>query len=94
MEIDLMTTKEMFNALLKKKGYASLRDFCIKNSIDYPNMTKRVNGIRQHIEIDYAFKLANMLNVPVEKIIAIFYPNEFKENRENIKQEKYKWIQQ
>lgn len=82
-----MTVKENFNALLIKKGYASLHDFCLKQQIDYANMNKRVNGIKQKIEISYAFKLADMLKVPVEEIIAIFYPDEWQENRSFIESE-------
>lgn len=79
-----MTVKESFNELLKKKGYASLHDFCLKNQMDYANMNKRVNGIKQKIEITNAFKIANILKVPVETIISIFYPEEWEENRNNI----------
>ena len=82
-----MTVKENFNALLIKRGYANLHDFCLKQQIDYANMNKRVNGIRQKIEISYAFKLADMLKVPVEEIIAIFYPDEWQENRSFIESE-------
>lgn len=76
-----MTTKELFNVLLIKKGYTSLHDFCLKNQIDYSNMNKRVNGVRQKVEIAWMFKIANMLHVPVEEIVSIFYPNEWEENR-------------
>ena len=79
-----MDKKEAFNKLLHEKNYASLYDFCMKNQIDYANMSKRVGGIRQKIEIGYMFKLANILHVPVETIIEIFYPEELKENRSNI----------
>ena len=75
-----MTTKEMFNALLIEKGYSTLYDFCLKNHIDYSNMSKRVNGKKQKIEISFAFKIANILKVPVDRIIAIFYPSEYEEN--------------
>ena len=71
----------MFNELLKEKGYSSVHDFCLKQKIDYANMNKRVNGVRQKIEISYMFKLANMLEVPVERIIEIFYPEDMAENR-------------
>lgn len=79
-----MTVKESFNALLQEKGYSSLHDFCLKNQMDYANMNKRVNGIKQKIEITNAFKIANMLKVPVETIISIFYPEEWEENRDTI----------
>lgn len=75
-----MKTKELFYELLHEKGYTSLYDFCTRTNIDYGNMNKRVNGIRQKIEIAYAFKLANILKVPIERIISIFYPTEYSEN--------------
>lgn len=80
-----MADKDKFNELLKKKGYSSLHDFCLKNQIDYANMNKRVNGIRQKVEIAWMFKLANMLKVDIMEIITIFYPEEVKENKKNCK---------
>lgn len=80
-----MSTKEMFNDLLKKKGYTSLRDFCLQSKIDYPNMNKRVNGIRQKIEIAFIFKLANLLNESYTTIVEIFYPDEVAANRDCIR---------
>lgn len=76
-----MTVKDNFNALLKQKGYASLHDFTCKNNIDYANMNKRVLGKKQKIEIPFAFKIANILKVPVDDIIKIFYPVEYNENQ-------------
>ena len=76
-----MTIKENFTQLLKDQGYVSLYEFCLKNQMDYANMSKRLNGTRQKIEISFMFKLATILRVPVEKIIEIFYPDEWKENR-------------
>lgn len=80
-----MSTKEMFNQLLEKKGYSSLYDFCIQSKIDYPNMTKRVNGVRQKIEIAFIFKLANLLNESYTTIVEIFYPEAVAENKKLIK---------
>ena len=76
-----MNVKDEFNKLIKEKGYASLYDFCMKNQIDYANMNKRVGGVRQKIEICFMFKIANMLHVPVETIIEIFYYDEWITNR-------------
>ena len=76
-----MDTKERFLKLLKEKGYPNLRQFCVESGIDYPNMDKRVKGVRQKIEIGFMFKLANLLHVPVETIIEIFYTDEWITNR-------------
>lgn len=76
-----MDKKEAFYKLLISKGYTSLYDFCMKNQIDYANMNKRVGGVRQKIEIAFMFKIANMLHVPVETIIEIFYYDDWITNR-------------
>lgn len=76
-----MTVKENFIALLKEKGYKSFYEFCISNKIDYSNMNKRISGQKQKVEISFMFKLADILQTPIEKIIEIFYPDEWKENR-------------
>lgn len=76
-----MSNKERFDKLLHKQGYASLYAFCKENDIDYGNMNRRVNGLKQKIEITFAFKLANILEVPIDTIIEIFYPEEYKHNK-------------
>ena len=76
-----MDRKEAFNKLIREKGYNTLYDFCLKNQLDYSNMSKRVGGTRQKIEIGYMFKVANILHVPVETIIEIFYYDEWITNR-------------
>ena len=82
------STKEMFLALLKSKGYPSLNSFCLAFSLDYGNMNRRVNGVKRKVEISFMFKLADMLNEPVETIISIFYPIEWAENRKHVKKRK------
>jgi hypothetical protein len=47
-------------------------------------MNKRLIGVKQKIEISFAFKLANILRVDISEIIKIFYPDEYKENQELI----------
>ena len=79
-----MTVKENFISLIKSKGFKNLRQFCLAAGIDYANMSKRLTGIKQKIEIGFAFKLANVLRVDVSEIIKIFYPDEYKENQELI----------
>lgn len=76
-----MTVKERFDKLLHLKGYASLYEFCKNNDLDYGNMNRRVNGVKQKIEIAFAFKMANILEVPIDTIIEIFYPEEYKHNK-------------
>lgn len=76
-----MSTKDAFNELIKKHGYTSVHDFCLKQQIDYANMNKRVNGVRYKVEIGFMFRLANSLHEPVDVIVQIFYPEEYEENQ-------------
>lgn len=76
-----MNTKEQFNNLIREKGYKSLYAFCKDNHLDYGNMSRRLDGIRQKIEIGFMFKIANILHVPVESIIEIFYYDDWITNR-------------
>lgn len=78
-----MDKKEVFTKLLNAKGYKSIYEFCESNGIDRHNMSKRLSPTetRQRIEVGFMFKIANLLHVPIETIIEIFYPEEFKENR-------------
>lgn len=76
-----MNTKELFCKLLYEKGYTSINDFANRNGIDPSNMHKRVKGITQRVEIGWMFKIANILHVPVEEIVHIFYIDEWNENR-------------
>ncbi len=76
-----MSNKERFDKLLHKQGYSSLFAFCKDNNLDYGNMNRRVNGVTQKIEIAFAFKIADILRVPIDTIIEIFYPEEYKHNK-------------
>lgn len=80
-----MSNKERFDNLLHKQGYASLYAFCKDNNLDYGNMNRRVNGVTQKIEIAFAFKIADILRVPIDTLLDIFYPEEMKKNRAAIK---------
>ena len=79
-----MTVKENFIKLIHEKGYKNLSQFCLASDIDTSNMNKRLIGVKQKIEISFAFKLANILRVDISEIIKIFYPDEYKENQELI----------
>lgn len=79
-----MTVKENFLKLIHEKGFKNLSQFCLASDIDTSNMNKRLIGVKQKIEISFAFKLANILRVDISEIIKIFYPDEYKENQELI----------
>lgn len=76
-----MNTKELFYKLIHEKGYFTINDFCHKNGIDPSNMHKRLRGVTQKVEIGWMFKIANILHVPVEQIVSIFYIDAWNENR-------------
>lgn len=78
-----MARKDEFSKLVKSKGYKNVTDFCYQQHIDVSNMSKRLLGT-QKIELSYMFKIANMLQVPIDTIIEIFYTEEMQNNRENI----------
>lgn len=80
-----MTRKEAFNLILKKHGYTSVNNFCIKNQLQQSNLNRRVKDETIQVELPILFNLANLLHEPIETIIKIFYPAEYKENRDNIR---------
>lgn len=75
-----MDTKKLFYKLLNDNGYSTPYEFCKKNNLDASNMNKRILGVRQKIEINFMFKIANILKVPVIEVIKVFYPEEVQEN--------------
>lgn len=80
-----MTRKEAFNLLLKKHGYTSVNNFCIENKIHQSNFNNRIKNESIQVELPILFNIANILHEPIETIIKIFYPAEYKENRDNIR---------
>lgn len=79
-----MTRREKFNELLTKHGYRSLNQFCIENKLQQTNFNKRLKDESIRVDIDNLFLMANLLHEPIEKIIEIFYPDDWQENRNNI----------
>lgn len=80
-----MTRKEAFKELLNKNGYNSVNHFCIMNKLNQSNFSNRVRNESIQVELPILFMIANILHEPIEKVIEIFYPKEFKENRESMK---------
>ena len=71
--------KEEFYKLVKDKGYASFRAFCEDVNIAPGNLHSNLTG-RFELSINRAFTLANKLEVPIDSILDIFYPDKMKEN--------------
>lgn len=76
-----MSRKEQFKAMLNKHGYTSVNNFCIENKLNQSNVNNRVKNESIQVELPILFMFANILHEPIENVIEIFYPNEFKENR-------------
>lgn len=76
-----MSRRDKFAALLKKHGYTSINNFCIENKLHQGNTNNRAKDESILVELPILFQYANILHEPIEKIIEIFYPEEFKENR-------------
>lgn len=79
-----MSRKESFKALLTKHGYSSVNKFCIENKLNQSNFNNRIKNESIQVELPILFSIANMLHEPIETIIEVFYPDEFKENRKNM----------
>ncbi len=71
--------KEKLDILIKNAGYASFRQFCVDANIDQSNLYGNFDGT-YNISVKRMFKLANLLNVPINQILEIFYPEEYQEN--------------
>lgn len=80
-----MTRKEKFMKLLNKHGYSSLNNFCIDNKLQQSHFAKRINDESLKVDLLILFRLANLLNEPIDTLIEIFYPDEFKENKKHCK---------
>ena len=76
-----MSRKEQFKTMLNKHGYTSVNNFCIENKLNQSNVNNRVKNESIQVELPILFMFANILHEPIENVIEIFYPNEFKENR-------------
>lgn len=73
--------KEQLLKLVQDKGYANLRQFCIALGLKLPNLYSNLDGTWD-MSIKRMFRIANMLEVPIDTIIGIFYPDEFAENKQ------------
>ncbi len=80
-----MSRREQFLELLNKHGYKSINAFCIDNKLLQSNVNKRAKEETLKVELPTLFLWAKLLNEPVEALIEIFYPEEWKENRSHIK---------
>lgn len=81
-----MTRKEKFVALLRKHGYPSINNFCVENKLIQTNVNKRARDESIKVELPILFSWAAILHEPIETLIEIFYPEEWKENRSLIEQ--------
>ena len=69
--------KEQFYTLIREKGFKSFREFCKAAGVGPGNAYTNLNGTFA-LSIDRAFVYAGVLKVPVDTILAIFYPEEMK----------------
>lgn len=80
-----MSRKEKFMKLLNKHGYSSLNNFCIENKLQQSHFNNRLNNESLKVDLLILFKLANILEEPIDILIEIFYPDEYKENKRHCK---------
>lgn len=69
--------KEQFYTLIKSKGFKSFREFCRAAEIGPGNAYTNIDGTFK-LSMDRAFTFARVLEVPIDTILAIFYPDEMK----------------
>ena len=67
--------KEKFYALLTACGFKSLREFARTTGIGVGNIHSNLTG-RYKLSIERAFVFAETLNVSIDDILCIFYPDE------------------
>ena len=80
-----MSRKEKFMKLLNKHGFSSLNNFCIENKLQQSHFNNRLNNESLKVDLLILFKLANILEEPIDILIEIFYPDEYKENKRHCK---------
>lgn len=67
--------KEQFYALMKACGFKSLREFARASKIGVGNIHSNLTG-KYKLSIDRAFIFAETLDVSIDDILWIFYPEE------------------
>lgn len=75
--------KERFIALMKKRGFTSVRQFAIACGMESSNIYTNLAG-KTTVGVGRLFAYANVLGVPVQDLIAIFYPDDVKRNMKAI----------
>ena len=76
-----MSRKEKFVAILNKRGYKSVNNFCIENNLKQTNVNKRLKNESIRVDIDNLFLWAAILHEPIETMLEIFYPDDMELNR-------------
>lgn len=76
-----MSRKEKFLALLKAHGYTSVNNFCVENKFNQSNVSQRLINESKKVDLPVLFRWAAILGEPIDTLIEIFYPEEFKENQ-------------
>lgn len=73
----MKSIKEQFYTLMRSKGFESLRGFARACDIEVGNVHSNLSG-KYKLSIERAFTFAVVLKVPIDTILAIFYPDEMK----------------
>lgn len=80
-----MRNKEALETMVHSAGYKTIGQFCREVGINQTNLYSNLNGTWK-MSLKRMFKVANTLRVPIDKIIAVFYPDEYWENVEKVEQ--------
>ena len=80
-----MSRKENFASLLKSHGYTSVHNFCLENKLNQGNLSVRLTDETIKVELPLLFSWADILEEPIDTLIEIFYPDQYKENQAKAK---------
>ena len=73
--------REEFYTLMKERGFESFRKFARETGISAANIHSNLTG-HYTLSIQRAFIMANVLGVPIDDILSMFYPDEMRENQD------------
>ena len=71
----MMSKKDRFYELIKKRGFNSFREFCRAAGVGPGNAYSNLTDAFE-LSIGRAFVYAGILQVPIDTILEIFYPDE------------------
>ena len=73
--------KELLNDLIARAGFPSTRQFAIAIGLQPQSLWNNIYGT-YGLSVDRVVKIANGLEVPLETVIEVFYPDLYESNKQ------------